>query len=72
MEDYQKRVEIESVELCNKLEKLNSFLAKDEIFPSPSLRTDEFYLLNEQLIAMTSYLSILRKRIRIFLLRGKG
>ena len=62
MNDYKSRLRKELEDLNFKIEKLNNFIEKNEIFKTIDLKEQE--LLKEQREIMTKYANILRKRIK--------
>lgn len=62
MDDYKLRLRKELNDLNFKIEKLNNFIEKNEIFKTIDLKEQE--LLKEQREIMTKYANILRKRIK--------
>ena len=62
MDDYKSRLRKELEDLNFKIEKLNNFIEKNEIFKTIDLKEQE--LLKEQREIMTKYANILRKRIK--------
>ena len=62
MDDYKSRLRKELNDLNFKIEKLNNFIEKNEIFKTIDLKEQE--LLKEQREIMTKYANILRKRIK--------
>ena len=62
MNDYKSRLRKELNDLNFKIEKLNNFIEKNEIFKTIDLKEQE--LLKEQREIMTKYANILRKRIK--------
>ena len=62
MNNYKLRLQKELEDLDLKIEKLNSFIEKNEIFKTIDLKEQE--LLKEQREIMTKYANILRKRIK--------
>ena len=62
MDDYKSRLRKELKDLNFKIEKLNNFIEKNEIFKTIDLKEQE--LLKEQREIMTKYANILRKRIK--------
>ena len=62
MDDYKSRLRKELNDLNFKIEKLNNFIEKNDIFKTIDLKEQE--LLKEQREIMTKYANILRKRIK--------
>ena len=62
MNDYKSRLRKELEDLNFKIEKLNNFIEKNDIFKTIDLEEQEF--LKEQREIMTKYANILRKRIK--------
>ena len=62
MDDYKSRLRKELEDLNFKIEKLNNFIEKNDIFKTIDLEEQE--LLKEQREIMTKYANILRKRIK--------
>ena len=62
MDDYKSRLRKELGDLNFKIEKLNNFIEKNDIFKTIDLEEQE--LLKEQREIMTKYANILRKRIK--------
>ena len=62
MDDYKSRLRKELEDLNFKIEKLNNFIEKNDIFKTIDLKEQE--LLKEQREIMTKYANILRKRIK--------
>ena len=62
MNDYKLRLQKELEDLDFKIEKLNNFIKKNDIFKTIDLKEQE--LLKEQREIMTKYANILRKRIK--------
>ena len=62
MNDYKLRLQKELEDLDLKIEKLNNFIEKNDIFKTIDLKEQE--LLKEQREIMTKYANILRKRIK--------
>ena len=62
MNDYKSRLRKELEDLNFKIEKLNNFIEKNDIFKTIDLEEQE--LLKEQREIMTKYANILRKRIK--------
>ena len=62
MNDYKLRLQKELEDLDFKIEKLNNFIEKNDIFKTIDLKEQE--LLKEQRKAMIKYADILRKRIK--------
>ena len=62
MDDYKSRLRKELNDLNFKIEKLNNFIEKNDIFKTIDLKEKE--LLKEQREIMTKYANILRKRIK--------
>ena len=62
MNDYKSRLRKELEELNFKIEKLNNFIEKNDIFKTIDLEEQE--LLKEQRRIMNKYENILRKRIK--------
>ena len=62
MNDYKLRLQKELEDLDFKIEKLNNFIEKNDIFKTIDLKEQE--LLKEQREIMTKYANILRKRIK--------
>ena len=62
MDDYKSRLRKELKDLNFKIEKLNNFIEKNDIFKTIDLEEQE--LLKEQREIMTKYANILRKRIK--------
>ena len=62
MNNYKLRLQKELEDLDLKIEKLNNFIEKNEIFKTIDLKERE--LLKEQREIMTKYANILRKRIK--------
>ncbi|BBM40549.1 hypothetical protein JCM16776_0769 [Leptotrichia shahii] len=62
MNNYKLRLQKELEDLDLKIEKLNNFIEKNEIFKTIDLKEQE--LLKEQREIMTKYANILRKRIK--------
>jgi len=62
MNNYKLRLQKELEDLDLKIEKLNNFIKKNEIFKTIDLKEQE--LLKEQREIMTKYANILRKRIK--------
>ena len=62
MDDYKSRLRKELNDLNFKIEKLNNFIEKNEIFKTIDLKEQE--LLKEQREIMAKYANILRKRIK--------
>nr|DAO04990.1 MAG TPA: hypothetical protein [Caudoviricetes sp.] len=62
MNDYKSRLRKELEDLNFKIEKLNNFIEKNDIFKTIDLEGQE--LLKEQREIMTKYANILRKRIK--------
>jgi len=62
MDDYKSRLRKELEDLNFKIEKLNNFIEKNDIFKIIDLEEQE--LLKEQRGIMNKYANILRKRIK--------
>ena len=62
MDDYKSRLRKELEDLNFKIEKLNNFIEKNDIFKTIDLEEQE--LLKEQREIMSKYANILRKRIK--------
>ena len=62
MNDYKSRLRKELEDLNFKIEKLNNFIEKNDIFKAMDL--EEQKLLKEQRGIMNKYANILRKRIK--------
>ena len=62
MDDYKSRLRKELEDLNFKIEKLNNFIEKNDIFKTIDLEEQEF--LKEQREIMSKYANILRKRIK--------
>nr|WP_315047585.1 hypothetical protein [uncultured Leptotrichia sp.]DAY35564.1 MAG TPA: hypothetical protein [Caudoviricetes sp.] len=62
MNDYKSRLRKELEDLNFKIEKLNNFIEKNDIFKTMDL--EEQKLLKEQRGIMNKYANILRKRIK--------
>ena len=62
MDDYKSRLRKELEDLNFKIEKLNNFIEKNDIFKTIDLEEQE--LLKEQRGIMNKYANILRKRIK--------
>ena len=62
MDDYKSRLRKELEDLNFKIEKLNNFIEKNDIFKT--IDSEEQELLKEQREIMTKYANILRKRIK--------
>ena len=62
MNDYKLRLQKELEDLDFKIEKLNNFIEKNDIFKTIDLKEQE--LLKEQREIMIKYADILRKRIK--------
>lgn len=62
MGDYKSRLRKELEDLNFKIEKLNNFIEKNDIFKTIDLEEQE--LLKEQRETMNKYANILRKRIK--------
>lgn len=62
MDDYKSRLRKELEDLNFKIEKLNNFIKKNDIFKTIDLEEQE--LLKEQREIMNKYANILRKRIK--------
>nr|WP_314081224.1 hypothetical protein [uncultured Leptotrichia sp.] len=62
MDDYKSRLRKELEDLNFKIEKLNNFIEKNDIFKMIDLEEQE--LLKEQREIMSKYANILRKRIK--------
>ncbi|QUB95655.1 hypothetical protein J5A73_01895 [Leptotrichia sp. oral taxon 218] len=62
MNDYKSRLRKELEDLNFKIEKLNNFIEKNDIFKTIDLEEQE--LLKEQREIMNKYANILRKRIK--------
>lgn len=62
MDDYKSRLRKELGDLNFKIEKLNNFIEKNDIFKTIDLEEQE--LLKEQREIMSKYANILRKRIK--------
>ena len=62
MDDYKSRLRKELKDLNFKIEKLNNFIEKNDIFKTIDLEEQEF--LKEQREIMSKYANILRKRIK--------
>ena len=62
MNNYKLRLQKELEDLDLKIEKLNNFIEKNEIFKTIDLKEQE--LLKEQREIMAKYANILRKRIK--------
>lgn len=62
MDDYKSRLRKELEDLNFKIEKLNNFIEKNDIFKTIDLKEQE--LLKEQREIMNKYANILRKRIK--------
>ena len=62
MDDYKSRLRKELEDLNFKIEKLNNFIEKNDIFKTIDL--EEQKLLKEQREIMNKYANILRKRIK--------
>ena len=62
MDDYKSRLRKELEDLNFKIEKLNNFIEKNDIFKTMDL--EEQKLLKEQRGIMNKYANILRKRIK--------
>ena len=62
MDDYKSRLRKELNDLNFKIEKLNNFIEKNDIFKTIDLKEQE--LLKEQRGIMNKYANILRKRIK--------
>ena len=62
MDDYKSRLRKELKDLNFKIEKLNNFIEKNDIFKTIDLEEQEF--LKEQREIMNKYANILRKRIK--------
>ena len=62
MNDYKSRLRKELEDLDFKIEKLNNFIEKNDIFKT--IDSEEQELLKEQREIMTKYANILRKRIK--------
>ena len=62
MDDYKSRLRKELEDLNFKIEKLNNFIEKNDIFKAMDL--EEQKLLKEQRGIMNKYANILRKRIK--------
>ena len=62
MDDYKSRLRKELEDLNFKIEKLNNFIKKNDIFKTIDLEEQE--LLKEQREIMNEYANILRKRIK--------
>ena len=62
MDDYKSRLRKELEDLNFKIEKLNNFIGKNDIFKTIDLEEQE--LLKEQREIMNKYANILRKRIK--------
>ena len=62
MGDYKSRLRKELEDLNFKIEKLNNFIEKNDIFKTIDLKEQE--LLKEQREIMTKYANILRKRVK--------
>ena len=62
MNDYKSRLRKELEDLNFKIEKLNNFIEKNDIFKT--IDSEEQELLKEQREIMTIYANILRKRIK--------
>ena len=62
MNDYKSRLRKELEDLNFKIEKLNNFIEKNDIFKTIDLEEQE--LLKEQRRIMNKYENILRKRIK--------
>ena len=62
MDNYKSRLKKELEDLNFKIEKLNNFIEKNDIFKTMDL--EEQKLLEEQREIMTKYANILRKRIK--------
>ena len=62
MDDYKSRLRKELEDLNFKIEKLNNFIEKNDIFKTIDLEEQE--LLKEQREIMNKYANILRKRIK--------
>lgn len=62
MNDYKSRLRKELEDLNFKIEKLNNFIEKNDIFKTIDLEEQE--LLKEQRGIMNKYANILRKRIK--------
>jgi len=63
-QDYQKRVCKEEFELSEKINKLHTFLTRDDLATTCS--RSEYFLLRLQLSAMCQYRDILQERIESF------
>ena len=63
-EDYQVRMIEEKIQLESRLERLSTFIARNELFRT--LSTLEQTLMKEQQEAMTKYLGALSARIGLF------
>ena len=62
MDDYKSRLRKELKDLNFKIEKLNNFIEKNDIFKTIDSEEQEF--LKEQREIMSKYANILRKRIK--------
>jgi len=62
MDDYKSRLRKELEDLNFKIEKLNNFIKKNDIFKTIDLEEQE--LLKEQREIMNKYANVLRKRIK--------
>ena len=62
MDDYKSRLRKELKDLNFKIEKLNNFIEKNDIFKTIDLEEQEF--LKGQREIMSKYANILRKRIK--------
>lgn len=62
--DYIERMRVESEELCEKISKLANFVS-DAGGPFDKLPEEKQWLMNEQLTAMSTYHTILSRRLTI-------